>query len=106
MLGAPAAGRLLKHFDQPDLEVLARAAAGLDAVSPAALERLVEAFTADFSAGSNLLGGAAEARNLLAEALPPEEVEVLLGSRYGRRPGDRRLAGARQRPREMRSSPS
>ena len=83
MLGAPAAGRLLKRFDQPDLKVLARAAAGLGAVSLAALERLVEAFAVDFSAGSNLLGGAAEARNLFAEALPPEEVEVLLGSAAG-----------------------
>ena len=38
----------------------------------AMLDRLVDEFAADFSAGTNLLGDAGQARNLLAEALPPE----------------------------------
>src|SRR5271157_3271906 len=83
MLGAPTAGRLLRHFDQPDLRVVARAAAGLGSVAPATLDRLVEQFAADFSAGTNLLGDVGQARNLLAEALPPSEVDVLLGSAAG-----------------------
>ena len=80
MLGAPSAGPLLKHFNQPDLKIVARAAAGLGAVPPATLDRLVEEFAADFSAGVNLLGDASQARNLLAEALPPGEVDDLLGA--------------------------
>jgi flagellar motor switch protein FliG len=80
MLGAPSAGRLLKQFDPPDLKIVARAAAGLGAVAPATLDRLVEEFAADFSAGANLLGDVGQARNLLAEALPPGEVEDLLGA--------------------------
>jgi len=80
MLGAPSAGRLLKQFDPPDLKIVARAAAGLGAVAPATLDRLVEEFAADFSAGVNLLGDVGQARNLLAEALPPGEVEDLLGA--------------------------
>jgi flagellar motor switch protein FliG len=81
MLGAPTAGRLLKHLDQPDLRIVARAAAGLGAVPPAALERLAEEFAADFSSGANLLGDASQVRNLLAEALPPAEVDDLLGGK-------------------------
>ena len=50
MLGAATAGRLLKHFDPPDIKVVARAAAGLGAVAPVTLDRLVEEFSADFSA--------------------------------------------------------
>lgn len=80
MLGATTAGRLLKHFDPPDLKVVARAAAGLGAVAPATLERLTEEFTADFSGGVNLLGDVSQARDLLAEAFPPGEVDELLGA--------------------------
>jgi flagellar motor switch protein FliG len=80
MLGAPTAARLLKHFDPPDLRVVARSAAGLGAVAPVTLERLAEEFAADFSAGVNLLGDMSQARDLLAEALPPGEVDELLGA--------------------------
>ena len=80
MLGAPTAGRVLKHFDPPDLKIVARAAAGLGAVAPATLDRLAEEFAADFSAGANLLGDVSQARNLLSEALPPGEVDDLLGA--------------------------
>ncbi len=83
MLGPPTAARLLKHFDQPDLRVLVRAAAGLGAVTPATLDRLVDEFTADFSSGTNLLGDAGQARTLLAEALPAAEVDELIGSALG-----------------------
>ena len=80
MLGAATAARLLKHFEPIDLQVVARAAAGLGAVAPATLERLVEEFSAEFGAGVNLLGDMSQARNLLSEALPPNEVDNLLGA--------------------------
>ena len=80
MLGPPNAGRLLKHFDQPDLRVVIRAAAGLGAVAPATLDRLVDEFAAEFSAGTNLLGDAGHARTLIAETLPPDVVDDLIGS--------------------------
>jgi flagellar motor switch protein FliG len=83
MLGPPTAGRLLKHFDPTDLRAVARAAVGLGAVAPSTLDRLVDEFTADFSAGTNLLGDAGQARILLAEALPPNEVDDLIGSALG-----------------------
>ena len=85
MLGPPSAGRLLKHFDPTDLREVARAAVGLGAVAPATLDRLVDEFTADFSAGTNLLGDAGQARILLAETLPPNEVDDLIGLALGQR---------------------
>ena len=84
MLGAATAGRLLKHFDPPDLKVVARAAAGLGAVAPVTLERLAEEFSADFSAGVNLLGDLRQARDLLAEVISARR-----GGRTARRVGRR-----------------
>lgn len=80
MVGPPSASRLLKHFDQPELRIVARAAATLGPVPPAALDRLTEEFADDFSAGSNLLGDVNQARTLLADALPQSEVDDLLGA--------------------------
>ena len=80
MMGKPPAARLLKQFETPDLRVLARAAAGLGAVPASTLDRVVEEFSADFLAGADLLGDLDQARNLLAEALPANEVEDLLDS--------------------------
>jgi flagellar motor switch protein FliG len=83
MMGAPPAARLLKQFDQPDLRAVARAAAGLGAVPATTLDRLVEEFAADFSVGAELLGDPGQAKSLLAEALPPEEVADLIDSTLG-----------------------
>jgi flagellar motor switch protein FliG len=83
IMGSPPAARLLKQFEQPDLRAVARAAAGLGAVPATMLDRLVEEFAADFSAGAELLGDTGQARSLLAEALPPEEVANLIDSALG-----------------------
>jgi flagellar motor switch protein FliG len=80
MLGPQSAGRLLKRFDEPDLRIFVRAAAGLGVVGPATLDRLVDEFAADFSAGTNLLGDAGQTRTLIAETLPPNVVDDLIGS--------------------------
>jgi flagellar motor switch protein FliG len=79
MMGKPPAARLLKQFDQPDLQAVARAAAGLGAISATILDRLVDEFAADFSAGADLLGGAGQVKNLLGDALPPEQIADILG---------------------------
>jgi flagellar motor switch protein FliG len=79
VMGKPPAARLLKQFDQPDLRAVAQAAAGLGAIPATTLDRLVEEFVADFSAGAELLGDAGQAKNLLADALPPEQIADILG---------------------------
>jgi len=78
MMGNPPAARIIKQLDQPDLRAVARAAAGLGAVAATTLDRLVEEFASDFSAGMHLMGDVGQARILLAEALPPGEVDSLL----------------------------
>ena len=79
MMGKPPAARLLKQFDQPDLRAVALAAAGLGAIPAAMLDRLVEEFVFDFSAGADLLGDAGQAKSLLGDALPPEQIADILG---------------------------
>ena len=79
MMGKPPAARLLKQFDQPDLRAVALAAAGLGAIPATTLDRLVEEFVTDFSAGADLLGDAGQAKSLLADALPPEQIADILG---------------------------
>ena len=95
MMGKPPASRLLKRLEQPDLRAVVRAAAGLGAVPATMLDRLVEEFAADFCAGVDLLGDAGQAKNMLSDALPPEQVAEFprFCSRGGR--GRRCLAGAR-----------
>ena len=83
MMGKPPAARLLKQFDQPDLRAVALAAAGLGAIPATMLDRLVEEFVTDFSAGADLLGDAGQAKSLLADALPPEQIADILGLASG-----------------------
>ena len=78
-LGPSVAARIIKHLDPPDLRVVARAAAALGSVAPSALDRLVEEFAETFTSGVNLLGDVGQARSLLSEALPPEEIDSVIG---------------------------
>jgi flagellar motor switch protein FliG len=79
VMGKPPAARLLKQFDQPDLRAVALAAAGLGAIPATTLDRLVDEFVTDFSAGADLLGDAGQAKSLLADALPPDQIADILG---------------------------
>ena len=83
MMGQPPAARLLKQFDQPDLQAVARAVAGLGAISATTLDRLVDEFATDFSAGADLLGDAGQVKNLLADSLPPDQIADILGLESG-----------------------
>ena len=83
MMDKPPAARLLKQFDQPDLQAVARAAAGLGAVPATTLDRLVDEFAADFSAGADLFSDAGQVKNLLADTMPPEQIADILGVESG-----------------------
>ena len=58
---------------------MARAAAGLGAISATTLDHLVDEFATDFSAGADLFGDAGQVKNLLADSLPPEQIADILG---------------------------
>jgi flagellar motor switch protein FliG len=83
MMGKPPAARMLKQFDQPDLQVVARAAAGLGAIPATTLDRLVDEFATDFSAGADLFSDAGQVKSLLADSLPPEQIADILGVESG-----------------------
>jgi flagellar motor switch protein FliG len=74
MMGKSPAARILKQFDQIELRAVARAAAGLGPVPAITLDRLVEEFIANFSLGPDLLGDVSQARSLLADTMPADEI--------------------------------
>jgi flagellar motor switch protein FliG len=83
VMGKPLAARLFKRFDQIELRQITRAAAQLGAISTSILETLVEEFSINFSSGADLLGNAEEAQQMLAGALPPEQVADILSDVLG-----------------------
>ena len=82
-LGQPVAGRVLKQLDADELRQVTRAAAALGAVPAAAIDGLIEDFAGHFTGGPDLLGAASEAEQLLAGALPPDEVADILSDVLG-----------------------
>jgi flagellar motor switch protein FliG len=77
-MGKPPATRLLKLLEPEELRQVTRAAAQLGAVPMAALESLVEEFTSEFSVGANLLGDIGQARDMLSDAMPPDQVADIM----------------------------
>jgi flagellar motor switch protein FliG len=82
-MGKPAAGRLLKYFDEDEIKLITRSAVKLGPVSPEVLDGLVEAFVGEFSHGSNLLGTVTEVEKLLSGLLPPEQIADILAEVRG-----------------------
>src|ERR1700688_2331686 len=83
MMGKPPAARLLKQFDQPDLQAVARAAAGLGAIPASTLDRLVEEFATDSAAGADLFSDAGQVKSLLADSMPARQLADILGVESG-----------------------
>ncbi|GGA98214.1 flagellar motor switch protein FliG [Brucella endophytica] len=80
-IGRPAAARLLKHFQQDDLRLLAAHAKKLDPISPSDFEELVQEFEDAFADGASLSEAGLRFEGLLREALPQEEVDALFDDR-------------------------
>lgn len=77
------ASSLLKQFSPEELRVITRCAADLGAIPIPSLERLIEEFAGRFSTGADLIGTAGEAEQLLAGALPPEDVSDIMADALG-----------------------
>ena len=82
-MGKPPASRLLKHLEPRELRDVTRAAAQLGTVSISALEALVEEFTSEFSAGAKLTGDIGQAREMLTDAMPPDQVADIMSDVFG-----------------------
>ena len=77
-MGKPPATRLLKHLDPRELREVTRAAAQLGHVPMSALESMVEQFTSEFSVGANLLGDIGQAREMLSDAVSPDQLADIM----------------------------
>lgn len=83
VMGKTVASRLLGHFDAVELKAITRSAAALGAVPIEVLEELVEEFAGEFANGTELQGSPDQAENLLAAALPPEQVADIMSEVRG-----------------------
>ena len=82
-LGKPSAANVMKHFTHSELRAVTMAAARLGAIGSAQIETLVAEFSADYSAGAALLGGASQARTMLTDAVPTDQVSDILAELGG-----------------------
>jgi flagellar motor switch protein FliG len=83
-MGKPAASPLLKHFDDQELKLITRSAAGLGPVSTSELESLVEEFAEDFSVGADIRVTAREVEKLLTGVLPAEQIAEIMSDIVGK----------------------
>ncbi|MCJ2090936.1 MULTISPECIES: flagellar motor switch protein FliG [unclassified Methylobacterium] len=77
------ASRLVKYFDNAELRQITRAVAQLGPVSRSQLESIIEAVTAFFTDGANLIGTAREMEKLLEGNLPPEQIASIMADVLG-----------------------
>lgn len=78
-MGKPIAGKLLKFFEQSELQVIIDKAQNLRPIPPQELEELVSEFEELFSEGTGLMDNAKVMESILEEGLTPDEVDGLLG---------------------------
>ena len=80
-MGKPVAGKLLKYFASPELQVIIANAQALRTIPADELEILVNEFEDLFTEGAGLMDNARAMEDILEEGLPPDEVDGLLGRR-------------------------
>lgn len=78
-MGKPIAGKLLKFFEQSELQIIIDKAQKLRPIPPQELEELVTEFEELFSEGTGLMDNAKVMESILEEGLTPDEVDGLLG---------------------------
>ena len=79
-LGGSMGSRLMKEFDPNEIKQFAASAASVHEVDPSFLERLVDEFSSEMNQPSRLQGGDMPTRAFLAEALPTDQLDMILGN--------------------------
>jgi flagellar motor switch protein FliG len=83
-LDRDASSKVIKHFDQHELKRIARTAATLGAVPSAVLEEICAGLIGEISHGGiDLVGDVSVAEDLLARALPDEQVADIMSDVRG-----------------------
>jgi len=84
-LDKEVSGRVLKHFDQRELRQIARIAAHLGSVTAGEVEEICEGLIDEINNNQlEFVGGQAVAEDLLASALPDEQVADIISDVWGR----------------------
>lgn len=72
------ASRLLKHFDEDDIKLIAQTATDLGAISKGTLDALIEEFATHLRTGGDLVATANEVEALLSGVVPPEQIAEIM----------------------------
>jgi flagellar motor switch protein FliG len=72
------ASRLLKHFDEEQVKVVAQAATDLGAVSKDVIDTIIEEFANDIKNGADLTATNEKIQGLLEGVLSPDQIAVLM----------------------------
>jgi flagellar motor switch protein FliG len=72
------ASRLLKHFDEDDIKLIAQTASDLGTVPKPVLDELIEEFASNLKSGGDLLATADEVEQLLNGVVPPEQISEIM----------------------------
>ena len=75
VLGKEAAGKILLRLSHDEVLNVAKAAATLGTVDRPALERVIDDFSAKLAEGPDVIGNLAQAQDLVADRLGPQEAE-------------------------------
>ena len=72
------ASRLLKHFDEDDIKLIAQTASDLGTVPKPVLDELIEEFASNLKSGGDLMATADEVEQLLNGVVPPEQINEIM----------------------------
>jgi flagellar motor switch protein FliG len=72
------ASRLLKHFDEDDIKLIAQTASDLGTVAKPVLEELIEEFAGHMKGGGDLMATADEVEQLLAGVVSPGQISEIM----------------------------
>lgn len=72
------ASRILKHFDEDDIKLIAQTATDLGAVTKETLDALIEEFAQHLRSGGDLIATAHEVEQLLDGVVPPEQIAEIM----------------------------
>lgn len=82
-MGKPAASRLLRHFDEAEVAVIATSASKLGVVPGQILDDIVNEFAQRCQTGSNLEGSANEIEKLLSGVIPADKLLEIMAQVRG-----------------------
>ena len=77
-MGRPLAARLLKHFDEDEIKMIAQSASDLGSVPKPILDSLIEEFAGLLKSGGDLVASADEVELLLSGVIPSEQISEIM----------------------------